>query len=123
MKNSRETFEELVAESLELIPPDLRALVDNLQIIIEDHPSRETLADLGMTRNDVLYGLYQGTPLTSRTVDYTELPDRIIIYQGPLTEDFTDPEELRYEVARTVIHELAHHFGIDEDRLEELGWD
>jgi len=120
---SPETFEELVADALDLIPDDLRRLIDNVEITIEEEPTRRILLELGMPGTDTLYGLYQGTPLTERGTDYTALPDRIVIYRKPLMGDFPRRDDLRHEVARTVIHELAHHFGIDDHRLEELGWD
>jgi predicted Zn-dependent protease with MMP-like domain len=119
---SRE-FEKLVEDGLALIPAELRALIANVQIVIEDEPSAEVLAEMGLPEDELLFGLYCGTPLTERTSEYAALPDCIIIYRRPLLEEFDNPDELRREVARTVIHEVAHHFGIDEDRLAELGWD
>ena len=116
-------FEQLVTEGLALIPAELRALMENVQLIIEAAPSDDLLNDLGIPENETLFGLYEGTPLTERTSTYSALPDRIIIYREPLLEEFDDPQEIRREVARTVIHEVGHHFGIDEDRLAELGWD
>lgn len=123
MRISRAQFERLVEEGLNLIPAEIRRLMDNVQIAIEDAPSDDLLDALGVPEDETIYGLYEGTPLTERTADYSALPDRIIIYRRPLLEDFDDPDELRHEVARTVIHEVAHHFGIDEDHLAELGWD
>ena len=115
-------FEKLVEEGLALIPEKLRALISNVQIVIEDEPSEQLLDELGVPEDETLFGLYSGTPLTERTSEYAALPDRITIYRRPLLEEFDDPDELRHEVARTVIHEIAHHFGLDEDRLAELGW-
>jgi predicted Zn-dependent protease with MMP-like domain len=123
MPVSPRQFEKLVDEALGLIPAELRRLMDNVQIVIEDAPSAEVLADMGIPADDTLYGLYEGTPLTERTTDYGALPDRITIYREPLSEDFDDPQELRQEIARTVIHEIAHHFGIEDERLTALGWD
>jgi len=123
MRISPEQFERLVQEGLKLIPAQIRRLMDNVQIVIEDHPSDKLLEDLGVPEDETIYGLYEGTPLTERTSEYCAFPDRIIIYRRPLLEDFRDPDQLRYEVARTVVHEVAHHFGIDEERLAELGWD
>lgn len=123
MSISKTDFEKLVDDGIAMIPSELRALIDNVEITIEHAPSNRLLAEMGLTRDDALYGLYQGTPLTERMTDYSAMPDKIVIYRQPLTEDFTDPDELRYEVARTVIHEIAHHFGIDDERLAELGWD
>jgi predicted Zn-dependent protease with MMP-like domain len=119
---SRE-FEKLVEDGLALIPSELRALISNVQIIIEDEPSAELLDAMGVPEDETLFGLYAGTPLTERTAQYSALPDRITIFRRPLLEEFDDSDELRREVARTVIHELAHHFGIREERLAELGWD
>ncbi|MBM3860417.1 MAG: metallopeptidase family protein [Verrucomicrobia bacterium] len=123
MQISASQFEKLVDEGLELIPGEIRRFMENVQIVIEDHPSDDLLDDLGVPEDETIYGLYEGTPLTERTSDYCAFPDRIIIYRRPLLEDFDAPEELRREVARTVVHEVGHHFGIDEERLAELGWD
>lgn len=116
-------FEKLVEDGLAMIPAELRSLISNVQILIENEPSDELLDAMGVPEDETLFGLYTGTPLTERANGYGALPDRIIIFRRPLLEEFDDPGELRREVARTVIHELAHHFGIDEDRLAELGWD
>src|SRR5258706_12689304 len=116
-------FEKLVEQGLVQIPSELRALIFNVQIVIEDEPSDELLHDLGVPEDETLFGLYSGTPLTERTSESAELPDRITIYRLTLQEEFDDPDDLRREVARTVIHEIAHHFGISEERLAELGWD
>jgi predicted Zn-dependent protease with MMP-like domain len=115
-------FERLVTESLKLIPAEFHPYLDNVQFVIEDEPSNDLLDEMQVPLDQTLYGLYSGTPLTERTTDYAGFPDRITIYRRPLLEDFDDPAELRHEVARTVIHEVAHHFGLDEDRLAELGW-
>lgn len=123
MKLSRAQFENLVEEGLALVPAEFRQWMDNVEIAIEDAPSGEVLADLGVPEDETLFGLYDGTPLTERTGESAAFPDRIIIYRLPLLEEFDDPATIRREVARTVIHEVAHHFGIDDDRLAELGWD
>jgi len=116
-------FRRLVSEALELIPAEFRPYLENVEIVVEDWPSENLLAALGVPEDEGLYGLYTGTPLTERHFDHADLPDRIILYRGALSEDFPDPDELRREVALTVLHEIAHHFGIDEERLEELGLD
>ena len=123
MKIAPPEFEKLVADALTTIPKELRAHIDNVQIVIEDEPDDELLSDLGVPPDETLFGLYEGTPLTERTTQYSAFPDRIVIFRKPLLEAFDDPREIRREVARTVIHEIAHHFGIDEDRLTALGWD
>ena len=117
----RETleFEELVERALDGLPSDLARLLDNVVVMVEDWPDRETLDHYG---EDTLYGLYEGVPLTERGSGYYGvMPDRITIYRGPLERDF-GREELVEQVRVTVVHEIAHHFGFDEDRLEELGW-
>ncbi len=108
-----ETFEQLVGDALDELPPGLGELLDNVVVLVEDeHPTED------------LYGLYEGVPLTERD-DYggMTLPDRITLYRLPLCADSTSVEDLREEVLITVIHEVAHFFGIDDDRLHELGWD
>ena len=119
----RREFERLVADTLRGIPAELRSHVENVQLIVEDDISDELRKEMGLEEDETLYGLYIGTALTERSVEYSDLPDRIIIFRRPLLEDFDDPNALRREVARTVIHEIAHHFGIGEERLAELGWD
>ena len=117
---NRETldFYELVERALEGLPPDLAALLDNVAIVVDNWPEYSTPDDTYGT----LYGLYEGVPLTERGWGYHgALPDRITIFRGPLERDFTR-KELEEQVRITVVHEIAHHFGIDEERLEELGW-
>jgi predicted Zn-dependent protease with MMP-like domain len=111
-----EEFEEAVGEALDLIPEELARLMTNVAVLIDDEPPP---AEPG------LLGLYEGVPLTERDGwwDAGSLPDRITIFKGPLTRLCTGREELRDEIAVTVVHEVAHHFGIDDDRLHELGWD
>jgi predicted Zn-dependent protease with MMP-like domain len=116
-------FKKLVAEALESIPAEFRRYLENVEIVVEDWPSENLLSAMEIPEDEGLYGLYSGTPLTERHFDYAELPDRITLFRGPLLEDFPEQDDLRREVALTVLHEIAHHFGIDEDRLEELGLD
>jgi predicted Zn-dependent protease with MMP-like domain len=106
-------FDELVADALDLIPPELAAAMDNVVILVEDrHPD-----------DPELLGLYEGVALTERDSDYGgSLPDAITIYRDALLDVCDTDDELVEEVAITVIHEIAHHFGIDDHRLEELGW-
>jgi predicted Zn-dependent protease with MMP-like domain len=111
---STEEFDELVAEALDTIPPDLAKLVDNCVVLVEDH-APEDAPDL--------LGLYEGTPLTERGEWYTGvLPDTIRLFRGPILEICDSYEDVVEEIQITVVHELAHHFGIDDDRLHELGW-
>ena len=109
---SRADFEDLVAEALDLIPAEFTKAMDNVVVLVEDrHPTQN------------LYGLYHGVALTSRTSQYSGyLPDTITIYQQPILAHAHDIAAAREQVATTVIHEVAHHFGIDDDRLDELGW-
>jgi predicted Zn-dependent protease with MMP-like domain len=109
----RERFEELVGEALDEVPPELLALMDNVVVLVEDDP--EDGADL--------LGLYEGYALTSRGWDYGGvLPDRITIYRNPTLRVCDTEDDVVDEVATTVVHEIAHHFGIDDERLHDLGW-
>ena len=104
-------FEELVADALDGIPPELGRLMDNVVVQVRDRSPAGLL------------GLYEGVPLTERG-DYggLALPDRITIFRVPILERCSSEDEVVHEVLVTVVHEVAHHFGIDDDRLEELGW-
>jgi predicted Zn-dependent protease with MMP-like domain len=114
-------FYELVEKALEGLPPELSELLDNVAIVVDDWPDYSTPLANGDYR-DTLYGLYEGVPLTERVGGYYGiLPDKITIFKGPLERDFRRTE-LEEQIRITVVHEVAHHFGIDEDRLEELGW-
>lgn len=111
-----ERFEELVADALDGLPPELGALMDNVVVLVEDD------------HEEGLLGLYEGIPLTERDqygVGWGELPlpDRITVFRLPVCRQARDEDEVVDEVMVTVVHEVAHHFGIDDDRLTELGWD
>jgi predicted Zn-dependent protease with MMP-like domain len=111
---SRERFEELVAEALDEVPGELLALMDNVVVLVEDDPPPE---------DPDLLGLYEGYALTERGWDYSGvLPDRILIFRNPILRICDCEEDVVEEVAITVVHEIAHHFGIDDERLHELGW-
>src|SRR5215212_8364001 len=111
---SRERFEELVGEALDTIPPELTALIDNCVVLVEDDPPAD---------DPDLLGLYDGTPLTERDQGYSlVLPDRITIFRNPTLAMCGSDEEVVEEVRITVVHEIAHHFGIDDERLHELGY-
>ena len=120
MDVSAEEFEELVVDALDMIPDSLANHIDNVAVVVEDWP---TAAQLG-GRPGTLYGLYEGIDLTRRSpVSYAGvLPDRITIFRGPICRSAHDEEELLDLVTTTVVHELAHHFGISDARLAELGW-
>ncbi len=114
-------FYELVERALEGLPPELSALLDNVAIVVDERPDFSTPLVVEDPEN-TLYGLYEGVPLTERGWGYSGvLPDKITIFREPLERDF-EPDELEEQVRITVVHEIAHYFGFDEDRLEELGW-
>ena len=120
---SRVRFESIVSEALDGIPGDLASHLENVAVVVEDEPSREVLSEMGLDPEiDSLYGLYEGTPLTERDGQFGGLPDRVVIYYRTLAEDFRDEYHLRLEIRRTVIHEVGHFFGFDDERLEEMGY-
>jgi predicted Zn-dependent protease with MMP-like domain len=119
----RRRFEALVREALDGLPADIISLMDNIDLVVEDWPTDDELARSGVAPGHSLFGLYVGVPLTERTSGYhMVLPDKIIIYQGPIESWFRSYPEVVEQVRRTVIHEIAHHFGISDARLVELGW-
>ena len=107
------TFEDHVRAALDELPPHIAEALQNVAVVVEDENAEDP---------DLL-GLYQGVPLPERGDMAGALPDRISIYRIPLEESFPDPDELRSEIRITVLHELGHYFGLDEDRLAELGYD
>jgi predicted Zn-dependent protease with MMP-like domain len=120
---SREEFEGLVADALDAIPEPFASHLSNVDVVVEDEPSPEDLAESGLEPGDTLLGLYQGVPQTERGASYTfVMPDKISIYRKPILEACNDHDEVVEEVMITVVHEIAHHFGISDERLEELGW-
>ena len=114
-------FERLVDRALARIPEPFRQVLAEVAIVIEDEPTDEQLDDNGVGPGQTLYGLYEGVPRTEWAADWAIVPNRISLFRLPLEDDFPDPAELEAEVRRTVVHELAHHLGIDDDRLDELG--
>ena len=122
---SEQDFEEAVGDALDQIPRDLAEAMDNVVVLIQDEPDPDILRaeDYDEQGRPALLGLYDGTPLTERDEGWSMvLPDRILIFRGPLQRWCATREELVEEITVTVIHEVAHHFGIDDDRLHELGW-
>ena len=118
---TRARFEQLVAEAIRTIPPRFRDQLRNIAVIVEDEPPEALLNDMEIDPPDTLFGLYQGTPLTERSWDYGNvLPDRIVLYQGPI-EDASDTEDdVVVSVGETLIHEVGHYFGLSEEELEEI---
>jgi predicted Zn-dependent protease with MMP-like domain len=117
---TRERFEELVAEALDLIPDELAEHIDNVAVVVQDWatPAQQS------GHRGILLGLYQGIDLTRRSpMSYNAvMPDRITIFRGPHLRMADTEDQLRRRIAVTVIHEIGHHFGIDDHRLQELGW-
>ncbi len=113
---SEEEFEDAVADALDEIPAELARLVDNVVVLVADDPEPPLPPDL--------LGLYEGTPLTERGSWWAagSLPDRITVFRNPTLAVCADRDEVVEEVRTTVVHEVAHHFGIDDERLHELGW-
>ena len=119
-------FEAAVADGLDMIPEELATQMDNVVVLVADEPDPEQLSPQDYDANGLptLLGLYDGVPLTERDDSWSMvLPDRIHIFKGPLQRWCTTREELVEEIAITVIHEIAHHFGVNDARLHELGWE
>ena len=123
---SAQEFEDVVGDALDRIPADLAEAMDNVVVLVQDEPDPEMLTaeDYDEAGLPTLLGLYDGVPLTERDEGWSMvLPDRILIFRGPLERWCTSREELEEEITVTVIHEVAHHFGIPDERLHELGWE
>ena len=114
LEMSRDEFEEAVGDALDLVPDRLMDQLDNVVFLVEDEPPPE---------DPELLGVYDGVPLTERDLAWGgHVPDRITVFRGPLLRMCQDRDELLEEIAVTVVHEIAHHFGIDDERLHDLGW-
>ena len=113
-----------VARVLDRLPRQFRNQLRNLEFVVEGHPGPELLRAEGLDPlHDTLYGLYQGVPLPDRSsLEPPLLPDKITIFAEPLLQDFPDPDDLREEIRLTVLHEIAHYFGMDEDEIDDLGY-
>jgi predicted Zn-dependent protease with MMP-like domain len=114
-------FEALVDLALASIPEPFARALNEVAIVIDDEPSPDQRRENEIEDGDTLYGLYEGVPRTEWGADWAPYPNRIVLFRLPLEADFADPDELADEVWVTVVHELAHHLGIDDVRLEELG--
>jgi predicted Zn-dependent protease with MMP-like domain len=122
---SRRRFESLVSRALDRLPPEFQDHLENVSVVIEEEPDAELLEAMGFDLNDAddtLFGVYHGIPLTERRFDEVLLPDQITIFRRPLLEWAESEEEIVEEVRVTVLHEIGHFFGLDEDRLEDLGY-
>jgi predicted Zn-dependent protease with MMP-like domain len=117
----RNEFEDLVAEAVKSLPEELLARLENVDIVVENAPTREQLRENRLPRGHTLLGLYEGVPLTSRSASYgLVLPDKITIFQEPIEAQCDTPSQIITEVGEVVRHEIAHHFGISDARLKQL---
>jgi predicted Zn-dependent protease with MMP-like domain len=115
-------FQRLVAKALRELPPQFRARIENVEVLIEDEPDPRLLAEVGVPAGGSLLGLYQGIPLTERTTAYSMvLPDRLTIFRKPIEQACASDWEIRHQVRKTVVHEVAHYFGISDRQLHEWG--
>lgn len=118
---TRRRFERLVGEAVQSIPDEFRDRLRNLAIVVEDEPAPELIDEMEIEPPDTLYGLYQGTPLTERSWDYgNTLPDRIVLFQGPIEDDCETDDEVVATIGETLIHEVGHYFGLSEDEIEAI---
>ena len=114
-------FEQLVRKALEQLPEEIVAHLDNVDLVVEEQPSNNQLRASGIDEDDILLGLYEGVPLTQRDDYGMVLPDKITLFQRSIESICSSEEEILEEVRQTVVHEVAHHFGLDDERLEEMG--
>lgn len=117
----KERFQQLVARAVEALPEEFKARLENVDIVVEDFPTRRQLTQARVKGNYTLLGLYEGVPLTERSIYYGMVPpDKITIFQKPIESKCRNDNEIASEIRKTVQHEIAHHFGIGDARLEEL---
>ena len=121
---SRDEFERMVGDALDEIPDALATEMQNVAVVVEDWPTHAQLDAAAVSRGGTLLGLYEGVPLTERgPLSYSGVaPDRITIFRGPLARRARDADTLAAQVRVTVLHEVGHYFGMDDERLRELGW-
>ena len=118
---TRRQFEALVERGLRRLPVKFKEKLTNIAVVVEDWPDDATLAELGIEPPDTLYGLYRGVDLTHRDSGYGNvLPDTVTIYQGPIEEDCADEREMAELIRDTVVHEIGHYFGLDDETMERL---
>ena len=118
---SESQFQDLVERALDSVPAPFSRALDEVVVLVEDEPSAVQRRESGLGRDDDLYGLFEGVPRTEWAADWAVVPNTITLFRIALEEDFPDPIELEHEVRVTVLHELGHYLGIDDDRLHELG--
>jgi len=120
----RKDFARALREALLELPPMFRDALANVAVVVEEWPADDLLNELGVPPDDTLYGFYHGVPLPERSVlDSGLLPDKISVYRGPLMEDFPDRNELCRQIRITLLHEIGHYFGMDEEELSRLGYE
>ena len=118
----RKRFEWLVAKALDALPEEFIARLENITVVVEDQPTRYQLGKARLKHSQTLLGLYEGVPLTERGSHYgLVVPDKITIFQVPIESEYRDDDEMAAEIQRVVQHEIAHHFGISDARLKQLG--
>jgi predicted Zn-dependent protease with MMP-like domain len=120
---NRKAFEALVQDAIRELPQEFKEKLRNVAIVVEDYPSEELLDRLGVPEDETLFGLYEGVPLTKRGFEAPLHPDRIFIFQEPIEGACDSPADIKEQVRITLVHEVAHFFGIDDDALEEMGYD
>ncbi|HEX4998011.1 MAG TPA: metallopeptidase family protein [Terriglobia bacterium] len=118
----REDFEKLVDAAVTDLPEEFRSRLENVALLVESRPTRAQLASLDLEPDDELFGLYEGTPLTERGFEAPLHPDRIWIFQEPIERVCVTRREIQEEIRITIMHEIAHFFGIDDNALEDMGY-
>jgi len=120
----RTAFEKVLRQAIDDLPGMFREALRNVAIVVENRPPDWLLEELGIPQGETLYGFYHGIPLPERSVlDSGNLPDKISVYRGPLEGDFRDPGELARQIRTTLLHEIGHYFGMDEEDLSRLGYE
>ena len=123
-RRGRDDFSRALREALSELPPRFHDALANVAVVVEEWPPDDLLDELRVPPDDTLYGFYHGVPLPERSVqDSGLLPDMISVYRGPLVEDFPDRSELRRQIRITLLHEIGHYFGMDEEELSRLGYE
>src|SRR2546425_6439940 len=115
---NRKNFEKLVDEAIKELPSEFRERLENVVVIVEDRPSKDLLEKMEILPDDTLLGLYEGTPLTERGFQAPLDPDRIWIFQQPIEDECDTDDQIREEIKTTIVHEVAHFFGLDDEYLE-----
>jgi predicted Zn-dependent protease with MMP-like domain len=119
----RKPFERLIGDAIRELPEEFRNRLQNVAIIVEDYPSKELMQQMELSPDDTLFGLYEGVPLTERGFFEQPLhPDRILIFQQAIEDECDSQEEIKEELKITLVHEIAHFFGLSDEYLEELGY-